>query len=78
MAVWDFCRAVDDAVDEMAPDSLRGEGLPEEVRAQAATSLAAWRRELKAVYEGTTHHATGIALQPFVARFNLPRSSSRR
>ncbi len=74
VAVWDFCRAVDDAVDEIAPDLVRGEGLPEEVRQQAAASLAAWRQELAAVYEGEPSTPQGTALQPFVGRFNLPRS----
>ena len=74
VAVWDFCRAVDDAVDEIAPDSVRGEGLPEEVRQQAAASLAAWRQELAAVYESQPSTPQGTALQPFVGRFNLPRS----
>ena len=74
VAVWDFCRAVDDAVDEIAPDLVRGEGLPEEVRQQAAASLAAWRQELAAVYESQPSTPQGTALQPFVGRFNLPRS----
>lgn len=73
VAVWDFCRAVDDAVDEIAPDSVRGDALPEAVRQQAATSLAAWREELAAVYEGRPSTPQGIALQPFVGRFGLPR-----
>ena len=74
VAVWDFCRAVDDAVDEIAPDQVRGEGLPEDIRQKAAASLAAWRQELAAVYEGRPSMPQGIALQPFVGRFNLPRS----
>jgi phytoene synthase len=74
VAVWDFCRAVDDAVDEIAPDAVRGTGLPEEIRQQAAASLASWRREIVAIYEGQPTTPQGIALQPFVGRFNLPRS----
>ena len=74
VAVWDFCRAVDDAVDEIAPDSVRGEGLPEAVREKAAASLAAWRQEVAAVYEGRPSTPQGAALQPFVGRFNLPRA----
>jgi phytoene synthase len=73
VAVWDFCRAVDDAVDEVAPESRRGSQLSEEARAMAAKSLAAWRAELKEVYEGTPATPQGQALQPFVQRFNLPR-----
>jgi phytoene synthase len=73
VAVWDFCRAVDDAVDEVVPDSQRGTQLSDEARALAAKSLAAWRAELKEVYEGTPATPQGKALQPFVRRFNLPR-----
>jgi 15-cis-phytoene synthase len=73
VAVWDFCRAVDDAVDEVAPDSHRGSHLSEEARALAAKSLAGWRTEVKEVFEGTPATAQGQALQPFVRQFNLPR-----
>jgi phytoene synthase len=73
VAVWDFCRAVDDAVDEVVPDSERVAELPEAVRAKAAESVALWRTELAAVYEGQPSTTQGIALQPFVHRFNLPR-----
>lgn len=73
VAVWDFCRAVDDAVDEVVPDSERVAELPEDVRAKAAASLAVWRAELDAIYEGQPSTTQGTALQPFVHRFNLPR-----
>lgn len=65
-AVWDFCRAVDDEVDE-------GEGrTPDQRRA----GLASWRREVAACYgEGTPSTAQGRALAPHVARFRLPRSA---
>lgn len=62
VAVWDFCRAVDDAVDETADER------------QAAGEIAQWRAELAAVFgEGTPATAQGQALAPFVPRFNLPR-----
>jgi phytoene synthase len=64
IAVWDFCRAVDDAVDK-PPDA-----------AHAAAALARWRAELAACFEGerpTTPQ--GQQLQPFIHRFNLPRGS---
>ena len=73
VAVWDFCRAVDDAVDEVAPESQRGSQLSDEARELAAKSLAAWRAELKEIYEGTPITPQGQALQPFVRRFNLPQ-----
>jgi phytoene synthase len=62
IAVWDFCRAVDDAVDE------------EEERTRAAEKLRAWRAELASCYNGTPPGTTeGKALQPYVGEFNLPR-----
>ncbi|MDQ3347224.1 MAG: squalene/phytoene synthase family protein, partial [Acidobacteriota bacterium] len=42
VGVWDFCRAVDDAVDE-------AEGADE---GAAALELAKWRSELAAAFEG--------------------------
>lgn len=73
LAVWDFCRAVDDAVDEVVPDSERVAEMAGDVRARAAASLALWRAEVAAVYDGTASTPQGIALQPFVRRFNLPQ-----
>jgi phytoene synthase len=65
IAVWDFCRAVDDAVDE-APD-----------RATAESRLVLWRDELTALYTAGTPLKTSQAraLQPYIAEFNLPRRS---
>ncbi len=62
IAVWDFCRAVDDAVDENdAPD-------------RAAVDVAAWRTELAALFvDAPPRTWQGRALQPFVREFNLPR-----
>jgi phytoene synthase len=63
IAVWDFCRAVDDAVDE------------EQERARAAQQLKTWRAELASLYDGTTPEtAQARALQPYVREFNLPRT----
>ena len=63
VAVWDFCRAVDDAVDE-APDGTA-----------ADTRLSLWRAELAACYNGGSQPTTpqGRALQPYVGEFKLPR-----
>ena len=64
IAVWDFCRAVDDAVDEI------GERDP----ASAAGEVARWRGELAACFSGgtpATHQ--GRALVPVIARFQLQR-----
>jgi phytoene synthase len=64
VSVWDFCRAVDDAVDE-AEDC---EGAQRELRR--------WRTELAACYEGGTPATRqGLALAPLVPRFNLPRDA---
>lgn len=61
-AVWDFCRAVDDAVD-----------LETDIgRAQAA--LESWRAEVGRMFEhGSPQTPQGRALQPFVEPFHLPR-----
>jgi phytoene synthase len=62
VAVWDFCRAVDDAVDEAA-DSYA-----------AMTETARWRGELAAAFEGGTPQTSqGRALAPLTRQFTLPR-----
>ena len=66
VAVWDFCRAVDDAVDE-APLNKDRDG---------ARELARWRDELAALYEGREPFTPeGRALRPYLQRFALPRSA---
>lgn len=63
VAVWDFCRAVDDAVDEAAAAEVPG-------------AVALWRREVAACFEGGTPSTPqGRALQPLVATFGLPREA---
>jgi phytoene synthase len=64
VAVWDFCRAVDDAVDETG-------------NAEAArTEVARWRAELAAVFGGGAPSTRqGRALAPLVPQFNLPGSA---
>jgi len=63
VAVWDFCRAVDDAADE----AVEGKG---------AEEVAHWREELARCFEGRAPETPqGRALQPLIARFNLPRSA---
>jgi phytoene synthase len=69
VAVWDFCRAVDDAVDEAPTDR------PLEDPMSAASELARWRRELAACYEGGPATAQAVNLAPFVKRFALPRDA---
>jgi phytoene synthase len=61
VAVWDFCRAVDDAVDE-APVGT------------SAAQVARWREELARCFDGRPPETPqGRALQPLVPAFNLPR-----
>ena len=70
VAVWDFCRAVDDAVDDVP------EGPPSaaEIEARAAAELARWRAELECCFgRGRPSTVQGRRLQPFVDRFELPR-----
>ena len=67
ITVWDFCRAVDDAVDE----EEGGNGLP-----TGAVAVAFWRDELAQAFEGgapTTEQAR--RLQPLIAQFDLPRQA---
>jgi 15-cis-phytoene synthase len=68
VAVWDFCRAVDDAVDE-APAA------PESAATSAASEVARWRGELAACYGGTPQTTQGANLAPFIKRFALPRDA---
>jgi len=68
IAVWDFCRAVDDAVDE---EPTVADGLP-----TGRDAVAFWRAELGRAFDGgapTTTQARG--LQPFIKTFNLPRQA---
>ena len=63
VAVWDFCRAVDDAVDEPAGGD-------------AAQGLMRWREEVARMYgDGHPETSQGRQLLPFISRFSLPRSA---
>jgi phytoene synthase len=72
VAVWDFCRAVDDAVDEAVP--LGQWPLSPDARAKAERELAAWRGELDNCF-GLAPPSTpqGAALKPVVSAYHLPR-----
>jgi 15-cis-phytoene synthase len=68
VAVWDFCRAVDDAVDEC-------ETVPRGV-AGASEAVRFWREELARCFEGRTPATPqGRRLQPFLGAFGLPREA---
>jgi len=72
VAVWDFCRAVDDAVDEAVPSTATAAGQV----AAARGELARWRAELAACFgDGTPQTGQGLRLQPWIARFDLPRDA---
>ena len=63
VAVWDFCRAVDDAVDE-APAGTH------------AARVCEWRDELARCFDGGAPQTPqGRALQPLITPFHLPRSA---
>ena len=67
VAVWDFCRAVDDAVDEGA--AAAGGPVGRE-------AVSFWRAELARCYSGAKPETPqGRRLQPFLARFDLPRQA---
>jgi 15-cis-phytoene synthase len=74
IAVWDFCRAVDDAADEAVPEKEWAGGLRDEARAKAAKMVAGWRAELAAMYDGTPRTPQGLGLKPYLREFNLPRA----
>ena len=75
VAVWDFCRAVDDAVDEAVP---AGEWpLTPAARDKAEAELNGWRDELARCFDpthaGLPQTRQGRALRPLVSAFALPR-----
>ena len=66
IAVWDFCRAVDDAVDE----EVEGGTMP------AREAVVFWRDELARCYSGAEPETPqGRRLQPCIAEFDLPRQA---
>jgi phytoene synthase len=76
VAVWDFCRAVDDAVDEAMPEGQWP--LSAAARSQAEAELNGWRDELERCFDttgraGLPQTSQGRALRPLVATFQLPR-----
>lgn len=67
IAVWDFCRAVDDGVDE-----AHGEGASRD--ASAKKEILRWRQELAACFDGGAPATSqGRALVPVIRRFGLER-----
>lgn len=77
VAVWDFCRAVDDAVDEAEPTGEWPPG-PAAV-AKARAELDGWRNEVERCFDasgaaGLPVTRQGRGLRPFVEGFRLPRA----
>jgi 15-cis-phytoene synthase len=59
IALYAFCREVDDVVDECSDFSV------------AQTKLNWWKSEVANLYAGTPQHPVTKALQPFIGQFNL-------
>lgn len=59
VAVYAFCREVDDVVDEVSDPNV------------ARTKLAWWRREVAQAFGGAPQHPVAHALRPVVAQFAL-------
>jgi phytoene synthase len=75
IAVWDFCRAVDDAVDG-DEDGIVAGGAAAPPASTARTAVESWRAELARCYEnGDPQTSQGRQLQPFIAAFTLPRQA---
>lgn len=68
VAVWDFCRAVDDAVDE---EEVADAGMP-----RGRDAVCFWRAELARCFgDGDPCSPQGRRLKTFVGSFNLPREA---
>src|SRR5437870_5093348 len=67
VAVWDFCRAVDDAVDERPAGADQRQG---------CEAVAFWRAEIARCFEtGDPQTPQGQHLYPFIHAFGLPRQA---
>jgi phytoene synthase len=65
IALYAFCREVDDVVDEVSDPEV------------ARVKLAWWRREVASAFEGTPQHPVAQALAPVVRDFGLPSEHSQ-
>ncbi|MDO7596370.1 MAG: presqualene diphosphate synthase HpnD [Pseudomonadota bacterium] len=59
IALYAFCREVDDTVDEIADTDI------------ASTKLAWWREEIQRTFHGIATHPVGLALQSALQNFDL-------
>ncbi len=62
VALYAFCREVDDVVDEISDAQV------------ASAKLAWWRREITQVFSGQPSHPVALALKPIVREFDLPEA----
>jgi len=60
-ALYAFCREVDDVVDECSDENA------------ARITLAWWRVQVAAIYEGQPQHPVALALVSIVKQFNFPQ-----
>jgi phytoene synthase len=76
VAVWDFCRAVDDAVDEDAPCPASTGAAPAFTLPSGREAVAFWRDELARAFDGRAPSTPqGCRLQPFITELDLPRAA---
>ena len=75
IAVWDFCRAVDDTVDDAEMKvSVHPSAAAGGVTDPGACQIVHWRQELARCYDNEPPHTwQGNRLKPFIHRFKLPR-----
>jgi phytoene synthase len=62
IALYAYCREVDDVVDEVSDPTV------------ARAKLAWWRREIALVFAGQPSHPVALALQPVVREYDLPEA----
>jgi len=63
VALYAFCREVDDVVDEVSDPGV------------ARAKLGWWGQEVRAIYSGTPQHPVSVALAPVVREYGLAQSS---
>lgn len=66
--VYQFCRAVDDVVDDIAETAGYGH-----TREAAKVELDQWRAEIEGLYDGRPTRPTSHKLQTVLARFPMPK-----
>ena len=61
IALYAYCREVDDVVDQVAEPQIK------------AAKLAWWRNEIEQLFNSTPQHPITRALQPVISEFELPK-----